>query len=211
MKVCEIYKSIQGESSYAGYPCVFVRLVGCNLRCTYCDTRYAYEGGTEESVAEVLEKVDEFGADMVLITGGEPMLQDETVELAELLLRAGRRVLVETNGSIDLKNLPEAVVKIMDIKTPGSGFADSTKMENLELLSSWDMVKFVITSEKDFEWAVGVVNEHLLDKRVELLFSPAFTQFKPETLAKLIVEKAIPVRLNLQIHKYIWSPDARGV
>lgn len=211
LKVNEIFKSIQGESWFAGLPCVFVRLTGCNLRCNYCDTKYAYEEGKELSVEEVEEIVGSYGCPMVDITGGEPLLQDETPELAENLLQKTRAVLVETNGSLDINVLPKGIVRIVDVKCPDSGQSRKMFYENMDGLVKTDEVKFVVQSRQDYEWAKSVVEEYELLRRCMVLFSPAFGILEPRVLAEWMLEDNLPVRLNLQLHKYIWSPDKRGV
>ena len=209
--VNEIFKSIQGESWFAGLPCVFVRLTGCNLRCNYCDTTYAYEGGEELSVEELLERVEGYTCPMVDITGGEPLLQDETPELAEALLQKARTVLVETNGSLDIDILPKGIVRIVDVKCPDSGQSEKMFWENMDRLMKTDEVKFVLQSRHDYEWAKSVVDDYELLQRCMVLFSPAFGILPPSTLAEWILADGLTVRLNLQLHKYIWSPDKRGV
>ncbi len=209
--VNEIFKSIQGESWFAGLPCVFVRLTGCNLRCKYCDTKYAYEEGEEFSVEEVVDRVAEYNCPMADITGGEPLLQDETPELAKALLQNARTVLVETNGSLDIDVLPKGLVRIVDVKCPDSGESEEMLWENMDQLVKTDEVKFVLQSRPDYEWAKSVVQDHELLRRCMVLFSPAFGVLQPRTLAEWILADNLTVRLNLQLHKYIWSPDKRGV
>ncbi len=209
--VNEIFKSIQGESWFAGLPCVFVRLTGCNLRCNYCDTKYAYEAGEEFSIAELLVKIADYQCPMVDITGGEPLLQDETPELAETLLEKAKTVLVETNGSLDIDMLPEGVVRIVDVKCPDSGQTEKMLWENMDRLVKTDEVKFVLQSKGDYEWAKSVVEDYELLGRCIVLFSPAFGTLQPRRLAEWMLADNLTVRLNLQLHKYIWSPDKRGV
>lgn len=211
MRVCEIFRSIQGESTYAGLPCVFVRLTGCNLRCSYCDTVYAYEEGRQMSIDEILGAVSVYGTSLVEITGGEPLLSGDTPELALRLLHGGHRVLVETNGSTDISALPKGVVVIMDIKTPGSGMWESNRLENIPLLKPSDEVKIVITGRSDYEWARQLIREHDIPARCSVLLSPCYGLLEPSALAGWILEDALDVRLNLQLHKYIFRPDARGV
>jgi len=211
MKVCEIFSSIQGESTYAGMPCVFVRMTGCNLRCSYCDTVYAYEEGTELTGEEIMDKIQAIGLKTVEITGGEPLLQKDVPPLAKKLLDREYRVLIETNGSQDIHGIDERAVIILDIKTPGSGMADKVMLSNLPLLKPQDEVKFVITHRNDYEWAKIFVREHSLMGRCTILFSPAFGMLDPRHLSKWILEDRLEVRLNLQLHKYIYGPDVRGV
>jgi 7-carboxy-7-deazaguanine synthase len=211
MKVCEIFAGIQGESTYAGVPCTFIRMTGCNLRCSYCDTVYAYDEGTELTEEEILDKVREIGLKTVEITGGEPLLQEEVLSLVQRLLDSGWKVLIETNGSQDMLNIDGRAVIIMDVKTPGSGMPDTLKLSNLSLLKPEDEVKFVITDRKDYEWSKTFVREHSLEGKCTLLFSPAFGSLDPQDLSNWILEDRLEVRLNLQLHKYIYGPEARGV
>ncbi|NTU43010.1 MAG: radical SAM protein [Nitrospirales bacterium] len=203
MKVCEIFASIQGESSYAGLPCVFVRITGCNLRCPYCDTTYAFEQGTEISEEEIIGKVDAYGLKVVELTGGEPLLQREVPHLITSLLDRGYTVLVETNGSIGIGKIDKRAVIIMDIKTPESGFFQDMDLSNLDHLKPTDELKFVLTGREDYDWAKEFIREHELTERCTVLFSPIHGPLPPEELSKWIVEDRLPVRLNLQIHKYI--------
>ena len=212
LTVFEIYESIQGESTHAGRPCVFVRLAACDLRCAWCDTPYAFTGGAKKSVDDVLREVEAFGARVVEITGGEPMLQREVTVLMQALLDAGHEVLLETGGHIPLDDVPEAVVAIVDVKCPGSGESAKMHWPNLEQLSPHDEVKFVIADRVDFEYAREVVKRYDLTARAAaVLFSPVHGTLKPDELARWILAARIPVRLQLQQHKYIWSPETRGV
>ena len=213
LKINEIFYSLQGESSYAGIPCVFIRLSGCNLRCSYCDTRYAYEEGEERSISEILEEVKKFKCKLVEVTGGEPLLQAETPLLVEALLRKGYRVLVETNGSMDIDLVSRKCMRIMDIKCPSSGMSHANRFENLDRLSPLDELKFVIGDRQDFEYAKRLIEEKDLNSEREgkIHFAPVFGKLKPSELASWILENRLPVRLQLQIHKIIWSPEKRGV
>jgi 7-carboxy-7-deazaguanine synthase len=212
MVVTEIFKSIQGESTFAGLPCVFVRLTGCNLRCHWCDTAYAFQGGQKVSVEEVLERVRQLGGELVELTGGEPLLQEDVCPLTERLLAEGFRVLVETSGERPIGRLPRAVVKIVDVKCPGSGEAGKFCLANLEALERKDQVKFVILDEADYRYACDFMAKHDLHKRVdEIILSPVFGPLPSRQLAEWILRDGLDVRLGLQIHKFIWDPDARGV
>jgi len=212
LTVFEIYESIQGESTHAGRPCVFVRLAACDLRCAWCDTPYAFTGGTKKSVDDVVRDVGAFGARMVEITGGEPMLQRDVTMLMQKLLDAGHEVLLETGGHIPLDDVPEAVVAIVDVKCPGSGESAKMHWPNLERLSPHDEVKFVIADRVDFEYACEVVKRYDLTARAAaVLFSPVHGALEPAELARWILAARIPVRLQLQQHKYIWDPATRGV
>ncbi|MFO0752869.1 MAG: radical SAM protein [Thermodesulfovibrionales bacterium] len=211
MKVCEIFASIQGESSYAGLPCVFVRLTGCNLRCAWCDTAYAYEEGGEVSQEEVLARVREFGVGLVELTGGEPLLQREAFPLAVRLLDEGYTVLIETNGSVSIRDVDPRAVVIMDIKTPKSGMFARMDLGNLEHLKPADELKFVVTDREEYEWVKGFIAEHQLAGKCTLLISPAFGSLSARALSAWILEDRLPVRLNVQLHKYIYDPGERGV
>ncbi len=209
--VNEIFHSIQGESTHAGRPCVFVRLTGCPLRCSYCDTAYAYAEGRPMTVAEVLAAVRSHRCDLVEVTGGEPLAQEEVYDLMEGLLAAGYEVLLETSGALPLDRVPPPVRKIVDVKCPGSGEAHRNRLENLDLLSPRDEVKFVLRDRRDFDWAVEVVQRHRLTERCPVLLAPAFGELAPRDLAEWILASGLPLRLQLQIQKYVWNPAARGV
>jgi 7-carboxy-7-deazaguanine synthase len=210
--VTEIFKSIQGESTFAGLPCVFIRLTGCNLRCHWCDTAYAFQGGQTMSPEEILARVRQLGCSLVEITGGEPLLQPEVPALAEQLLAEGRRVLVETSGERFVGELPRAVVKIVDVKCPGSGESGKFRLENLEALEGKDQLKFVILDENDYRYAREFLARHNVRGRVdEVIFAPVFGQLPPRTLAEWILRDGLEVRLGLQLHKFIWDPETRGV
>ncbi len=212
MVVTEIFKSIQGESTYAGLPCVFVRLTGCNLRCHWCDTAYAFYGGQKMTVEEVLGRVRRMGGKLVEVTGGEPLLQKEVVPLAAQLLAEDYRVLIETSGERDVGQLPRRVVKIIDVKCPGSGESEKFCFENLNALERKDQIKFVILDETDYQYARDFLGEHRLRDRVdEVIFSPVFGQMPPRQLAEWILRDGLEVRMGLQLHKFIWDADARGV
>ncbi|HUP00286.1 MAG TPA: radical SAM protein [Gemmatimonadota bacterium] len=211
LKVNEIFHSIQGESTHAGRPCVFIRLTYCNLRCTYCDTEYAFFEGAERPLDDILETVRGFGCRLVEVTGGEPLIQRETIRLLEGLLAEGYEVLLETSGAWPVEEIPDGVRIIMDLKTPGSGMAARNRWQNLAHLDADDEIKFVLCDRADYEWARGVVGEHDLSRRHTLLFSPAFGDLDPRELAEWVLADGLPVRVQLQLHKFIWSPTARGV
>ena len=212
MVVTEIFKSIQGESTFTGLPCIFVRLTGCNLRCHWCDTAYAFHGGKKLPVEDVLEEVRQLGGQLVELTGGEPLLQPDVYPLTDLLLAEGFTVLVETSGERYIGRLPKAVIKVMDVKCPGSGEGGSFCFENLGALEKKDQVKFVIANEDDYRYARDFTHEHDLSRRVdEVILSPVFGHLPPRELAEWILRDSLDVRLGLQIHKFIWDADARGV
>ena len=213
MVITEIFKSIQGESTFAGLPCVFIRLTGCNLRCHWCDTAYAFYGGTKMSGEDVYGRVKELGGDLVEFTGGEPLLQEkEIIPLAERLLADKFRVLIETSGERFAGNLPREVVKVMDVKCPGSGEGGKFCEENLGILEKKDELKFVILDEADYRYARHFVQERNLTARVgEIIFSPVFGSLEPRDLAEWILRDDLKVRLGLQLHKFIWDPAMRGV
>jgi len=227
MQITEIYKSIQGESTFAGLPCVFVRLTGCNLRCSWCDSEYTFSGGHRMGVDEVIEEVEQLspGGGLVEITGGEPMLQErELMATFERLLERGYTVLLETSGERPLKDVPKRVVKVVDVKCPNSGAPDTFRMENLASLTSRDEVKFVLSDRSDYEFARDFVSSHQLAARVNaVLFSPAFHKdargtrdashclLDPRKLAEWMLADGVPARLGLQIHKFIWDPAMKGV
>lgn len=212
LTVNEIFHSIQGESTYVGRPCVFVRLTACDLRCQWCDTPYAFDQGRKWSLDEVVEHVERHGCPLVEITGGEPLLQEDVYPLMERLLKSGRTVLLETGGHISLEHVPQGVIKIIDVKCPGSGEASKNHWPNMERLCRTDQIKFVLTDRKDYEYATQVLATHALAERCEaVLFSPVHGTLDPKELAAWILEDGLPVRLQLQAHKYIWGADVRGV
>jgi 7-carboxy-7-deazaguanine synthase len=227
MQITEIYRSLQGESTYAGLPCVFVRLTACNLRCSWCDTEYSFSGGRKMMPDDVFEEVQRMSPErgLVEITGGEPMLQErELMPLMMRLIASGYRVLLETSGERPLERVPREVVKIVDVKCPGSGEGNSFRMENLQALEPHDEVKFVISARADYEFARDFMRRYQLEERVHaVLFSPAFKKeasgmrdisnclLDPEQLAEWMLEDRLPARLSLQIHKFIWDPALKGV
>ena len=210
IRVAEIFNSIQGESTYAGLPCAFVRLTGCNLRCRYCDTAYAYEGGKDMEIGGIVSEVLAFGSRLVEVTGGEPLMQSETPALVKGLLDGGAQVLVETNGTKDISVLDERAVVIMDVKTPSSGEGGSFMVENLNSLKPSDEVKFVLSGRDDYIWAREFIKEHLLDERAVILLSPCFGRLEPSRLVEWMLEDRLNARMNIQLHKYIFDPEERG-
>jgi 7-carboxy-7-deazaguanine synthase len=235
MIISEIFRSIQGESTRAGLPCIFVRLTGCNLRCTWCDTSYAFHGGTKMSIEEILARVEDLsagtkeqfpgeigaapGLSLVELTGGEPLLQPEVIPLARNLLDRGYTVMIETSGERPLADLPREVIKIVDVKCPDSGEPDTFRMENLDALDGKDEIKFVVSSRRDYEFARDFTRRHDLARRIhQVVFSPVHADpggswpgMNAQDLAEWILADGLPVRLGLQLHKFIWHPATRGV
>ena len=212
LTINEIFYSVQGESSYAGRPCVFVRLTACDLRCSWCDTPYAFHEGRKMSVDEVVAAVDEAGCRLVEITGGEPLLQEDVYPLMERLLADGRRVMLETGGHRPIDRVPAGVKKIVDVKCPGSGEADRNHWANLDALGPRDEVKFVVKDRADYDFAKAVIADRGLARRTNtILMSPVHGVLDPRTLSEWVLADHLPVRLQLQLHKFIWSPTQRGV
>jgi len=209
--VHEIYRSLQGESTYAGLPCVFVRLTACHLRCEYCDTPHAFNQGMSMSLDEVIARVRVLETDLVEVTGGEPLLQAEVFPLMTRLADGGKTVLLETSGAIDTTPVDSRVHIILDVKTPGSGEVQANCWSNLDRIRSTDQIKFVICDRADFEWAEKVVRENRLTARCPVLFSPSFGQIDATELARWVLETRLPIRMQLQLHKILWDPRARGV
>ncbi|MEK6684458.1 MAG: radical SAM protein [Nitrospirota bacterium] len=211
MKINEIYKSIQGESTYAGRPCVFIRTTGCHLRCEWCDTAHAFDEGREMTMETLLAQVETYSCRLVELTGGEPLLQKEAPLLVTKLLDGGYTVLIETSGSLDIRPMDPRAVIVMDIKCPGSGMSGAMRWDNISALKPTDQVKFVIQDRSDYDWAVGVLERYpLLNQRI-VLFSPVFGTMDARRLAEWILEDGLSVHLQLQLHKYIWHPEARSV
>jgi len=211
LRIAEIFYSLQGEGLETGLPMVFVRLAGCALRCSYCDTPYALKGGRELTVEQVLDEVQAQKCRRVLVTGGEPLDQEETPELLSALLGKRLQVSLETAGNHDLRVVPAGVTRIVDVKTPGSGEAASFYPENLNLLRPHDQVKFVCTGTEDVHWALDFVRQHALTERCHVLVHPAWNQLPLEKLGRLILDSGLPVRLGIQLHKYIWGANRAGV
>lgn len=208
MKICEIFASIQGESSLVGLPMIFVRVTGCNLRCSYCDTKYAYYEGVDMEVDEIIREIKKYNLNYVEITGGEPLLQEEVYELIDMLVK-NYNVLIETNGSVSVEKINPKAKIIMDIKTPGSGMSDKNLIDNLRFLKKEDEIKFVLTNKEDYEWAKDFIKTHKINVK-EILLSPAYGILSAEELAKWILKDSLTARLNLQLHKYIFG-NKRGV
>ncbi len=211
LRVTEIFHSIQGESSFTGQPCVFVRLTGCHLRCHWCDTDYSFAGGEELSLEEVMVRVRAYGCRLVEVTGGEPLHQPEAFRLIERLCAEGYEVLIETSGAMDIAPVDKRAHVIMDIKCPGSGMTDRMHWENLNRLISKDEAKFVIKDRADYEWASSILKRYELERRCTVLFGPVFGELEPRLLAEWILADRLPVRFQLQLHKFVWDPHMRGV
>jgi len=211
LRITEIFHSIQGESSHAGRPCVFVRLTGCPLRCTWCDSEYTFTGGTNMTLEEVLQRVAAYGCQLVEVTGGEPLHQPEALDLVQRLCSTGYEVLIETSGAIDVSRVDERARLILDVKCPGSGMMERMHWDNLAHLSQKDEAKFVIRDRADYEWAAAIVGQYDLARRCTVLFGPVFGQLDARQLAEWILADGLPVRFQLQLHKHIWAPDMRGV
>lgn len=211
LKVSEIFYSLQGESTRAGLPCVLVRLTGCQMRCRWCDTAYAFYGGTWRTVADVVEEVKSLGCPLVEVTGGEPLLQPAAFPLMTALCDAGFEVMVETGGGVDVSQVDPRVRRILDVKCPGSGEADANHWPNLEELRETDEVKFVLAHREDYEWARSLVAEHRLAERCPIHFSPVHGELSSQDLAAWILEDGLTVRLQLQLHKLLWGAETRGV
>ena len=211
MRITEIFHSIQGESSYAGQPCVFVRLTGCPLRCTWCDTGYAFYGGHERSIDEILAQVQDYRCPLVEVTGGEPLAQPECLPFMARLCNTGYTVLLETSGAVDIAPVDPRVHVILDVKCPGSGMADRMHWPNLSRLAAKDEAKFVLADRADYDWAREILARYDVAARCPVLFSPVFDKLNARDLSEWILADRLPVRLQIQLHKYIWASDMRGV
>ena len=213
LRVNEIFYSIQGESTFAGFPCIFIRLTGCNLRCRYCDTTYAYEEGNDIPIESILTTVKKFSCNLIEVTGGEPLIQDETPDLISALLDKGYTVLLETNGSQDISTVDTRCIRIVDIKCPSSGMENRNYWKNLDYITLNDQLKFVIAHRQDYLYAKKVLDSPAIKGRKELLvnFSPVFNKIDLKTMAKWILEDNLTVRLQIQLHKYIWGEHQKGV
>lgn len=205
LKIHEIFHSLQGESSRVGLPTVFVRLTGCPMRCVYCDTAYAFSGGSNMEISDIMAKVAEYGTQYVTVTGGEPLAQKGCLVLLKELCDAGYNVSLETGGAIDISPVDKRVSVILDIKTPDSGELENNFWANLQQLKASDEVKFVLCSRADYDWAKGILNQHQLDKKCPVLFSPVYSQLNPTDLANWIVADQLPVRMQVQLHKILWG------
>lgn len=211
MKVNEIFISIQGESSYAGLPCVFIRLTGCPLRCLWCDTTYAYEEGTEMTIAELIAHLDGFALPLIALSGGEPLAQSETRDLLTILCDSGYTTLLETNGAMNIETIDPRVCIIMDVKCPSSGMSDKMRWNNLEILKPKDEVKFVIGSRADYEFTRQTVADYNLEDSCQILLSTVYGTISSQKVVRWMLEDQLKARFQLQLHKYIWPPSQRGV
>jgi len=209
LRITEIFYSLQGESNTVGIPTVFIRLTGCPLRCRYCDTAYAFTGGEKKTISSIIEQVDQYQAKFITVTGGEPLAQVACHRLLELLLDKDYIVSVETSGAIDVSKVDSRAVKVMDLKTPASAEMDKNKYQNIDYLTQKDQVKFVIADDKDYQWSTAIMQQYDLASRCEILFSPVMGEMNPRVLAENIIKDNLPVRFQIQLHKYLWD-DAQG-
>jgi 7-carboxy-7-deazaguanine synthase len=211
LKVNEIYHSIQGESSKSGLPCVFVRLTYCNLRCTYCDTEYAFYEGEDKSIEEILIEVKKYKCNLVEVTGGEPLVQKESLDLMKRLCDEGFDVMLETGGSLSIKDVDERIMIVMDLKCPSSNMERKNLYENINFLKPKDELKFVIGNREDYDWSKEIISRYDFQNKSEILFSVVFGELEPVILVDWIIEDKLDVRYQLQMHKYIWHPETKGV
>jgi len=211
LKVNEIYYSIQGESTHVGRPCIFIRLTYCNLRCTYCDTEYAFYEGKNIEIPEIMAEIKQWNCNLVEVTGGEPLFQDECIDLLNELTNQNYEVLLETGGSLSISDVPIEIVKIVDFKCPSSGMEKKNLWSIVNDLQPHDEVKFVIGDREDFDWAKEMLNKYSLNEKCSILFSPTFGKIDPSLIVEWILEGDIPVRMQLQMHKHIWESEVKGV
>lgn len=211
LKINEIYKSIQGESTYMGLPCTFIRLTYCNLRCSYCDTEYAFYEGYDMKIDEIINKVNTLNSNLVEVTGGEPLVQEHCIDLLKALIKNGNKILLETGGAITIKNIPKRVTIILDIKCPSSNMSDRNLWSNIKLLKKNDQVKFVIGNKNDYNWSKNIIKKYNLTNKGEVLFSPVFGEIEPQKIVDWLIKDNLDVRFQMQLHKYIWEHDKKGV
>ena len=211
LKINEIYYSVQGESTHAGRPCIFIRLTYCNLRCTYCDTEYAFYDGEDMENVDIIKKIHQWDCNLVEVTGGEPLFQEECIDLLKKLVSSNYEVMLETGGSLSISDVPNEVIKIVDFKCPSSAMEKKNLWSIVDNLQPHDEVKFVIGNREDFDWAKGKITKYSLDKICTLLFSPTFGAIDPQQIVEWILAENLPVRIQMQMHKMIWSPDKQGV
>ena len=211
LKINEIYYSIQGESSYMGKPCIFIRLTYCNLRCSYCDSEYTFYDGKDMTIDEILSKIKEYPCNLVEVTGGEPLFQKECIDLLKELVKNSYMVLLETSGSLSIKSVPKEVINIIDFKCPTSNMKKKNKWENINYLKSTDEVKFVIGNREDYEWAKGKIEKYDLINKCSVLMSPTYKQIEPRAITEWILKDNLDIRFQIQLHKEIWSEIEKGV
>ena len=211
LKINEIYYSVQGESTHSGCPCIFIRLTYCNLRCSYCDTEYAFYDGKDMEITDIMSEIKQWDCNLVEVTGGEPLFQDKCIDLLNELVNSNYEVMLETGGSLSISNVPKKVIKIVDFKCPSSGMVKKNLWSIVDDLQAHDEVKFVIGNREDFDWAKDRITEYSLDKICTLLFSPTFGEIDPQQIVEWILAENLPVRMQLQMHKMIWSPEEKGV
>jgi len=211
LKINEIYYSVQGESTHAGRPCIFIRLTYCNLRCTYCDTEYAFYDGEDMEIPEIMNEIQQWDCNLVEVTGGEPLFQEECIDLLNDLVNSSYEIMLETGGSLSISDVPKEIIKIVDFKCPSSGMEKKNLWSIVDDLQPHDEVKFVIGNREDFDWAKNRIEEYSLDKICTLLFSPTFGEIDPQQIVEWILAENLPVRIQMQMHKMIWSPEEKGV
>ena len=211
LKINEIYYSVQGESTHAGRPCVFIRLTYCNLRCTYCDSEYAFYEGKDMEITHIMNEIKQWDCNLVEVTGGEPLFQDKCINLLNELVKSNYEVMLETGGSLSISDVPKKVIKIVDFKCPSSAMEKKNLWSIVKDLQPHDEVKFVIGNREDFDWAKDRIAEYALDKICTLLFSPTFEKIDPQLIVEWILVENLPVRMQMQMHKMIWSPEKQGV
>ena len=211
LKINEIYYSVQGESTHAGRPCIFIRLTYCNLRCSYCDTEYAFYDGEDMEITDIMSEIKQWDCNLVEVTGGEPLFQEECIDLLNELVNSNYEVMLETGGSLSISDVPKKVVKIVNFKCPSSGMVKKNLWSIVDDLQAHDEVKFVIGNREDFDWAKDRITEYSMDKICTLLFSPTFGEINPQQIVEWILAENLPVRMQLQMHKMIWSPEEKGV
>ena len=211
LKINEIYYSVQGESTHTGRPCIFIRLTYCNLRCSYCDTEYAFYEGKDMEIAQIISEIQQWGCNLVEVTGGEPLFQEECIDLLHELINSNYEVMLETGGSLSISDVPKKVIKIVDFKCPSSKMEKKNLWSIVDDLQGHDEVKFVIGNREDFDWAKDKITEYSIDKICTLLFSPTFGVIDPQLIVEWILADNLPVRMQMQMHKMIWSPEEKGV
>ena len=211
LKINEIYYSVQGESTHTGRPCIFIRLTYCNLRCSYCDTEYAFYEGKDMEISQIISEIQQWDCNLVEVTGGEPLFQEECIDLLHELINSNYEVMLETGGSLSISDVPKKVIKIVDFKCPSSKMEKKNLWSIVDDLQGHDEVKFVIGNREDFDWAKDKITEYSIDKICTLLFSPTFGEIDPQLIVEWILADNLPVRMQMQMHKMIWSPEEKGV